>query len=552
MRARLGGEVPAAGEHLLRRARRRSPPVGEQHDAVGERGGELGVVGGDDHGRRRRARAGGSASSAFARAVHAARRLVEAAPPPAARRRRGRSPAPAAGARRRRGRAGGGRRAGEADGARAPPAEASSPTRSCKVVAGVLQQQRDAPGALDAPARRLEQAGGVAQQRRLAGAVAPHQRDALAGRDGEVDAAQDRRARSGSSCHTPRSAQRRRRSPRGAPARGAARRRRGGAVAALGVEQPVRAQRRARLLDADRRRAQAGAARTAARPGVCSAGACSAAQLEERARRRVAGDRARRCSAITRSAAARQRSRRCSASTTVVPHSSLSRRSSQISSSPATGSSCDVGSSSSTSRGRPASAAPSATRCSSPPRELVRRSGRAAPRCPARARPPRPRARRRPRRRRGSPAGRRARRAPCSITTCVSGSWNSAAGDRGEIAPGPCSRVSRPPTDDAAGERRRRGSAARGRTAARSSVDLPRGRQPGEHARTRPRSIASDDVAQRRARRAGIAVGDALEARGTLIGSIPRRSANGASAHDDERARRARARRRPPARAARG
>ena len=72
-------------------------------------------------------------------------------------------------------------------------------------------------------------------------------------------------------------------------------------------------------------------------------------------------------SRITRSAAGRQRSSRCSASTTAVPHSSLMRRSTPSSSSPATGSSWDVGSSSRTTRGRPASAAPSATRCSSPP-----------------------------------------------------------------------------------------------------------------------------------------------------------------------------------------
>ncbi len=70
---------------------------------------------------------------------------------------------------------------------------------------------------------------------------------------------------------------------------------------------------------------------------------------------------------ITLSAAVRHRSSRCSESSTVVSASSFSRRSSPISSSPATGSSCEVGSSSTRSEGRPASAAPSATRCSSPP-----------------------------------------------------------------------------------------------------------------------------------------------------------------------------------------
>ncbi len=63
--------------------------------------------------------------------------------------------------------------------------------------------------------------------------------------------------------------------------------------------------------------------------------------------------------------------------------SSLSRRSSPISSSPATGSSCEVGSSSTTSAGRPASAAPSATRCSSPPGQLAGRRGRAAAAIPS-------------------------------------------------------------------------------------------------------------------------------------------------------------------------
>ena len=56
-------------------------------------------------------------------------------------------------------------------------------------------------------------------------------------------------------------------------------------------------------------------------------------------------------SASTRSAAGRQRSSRCSATITAVPHSSLIRRSTPSSSSPATGSSCEVGSSSSSTRG---------------------------------------------------------------------------------------------------------------------------------------------------------------------------------------------------------
>ena len=63
-----------------------------------------------------------------------------------------------------------------------------------EVVAGVLQQQRDATGALDATARGLEQAGRVAKERRLAGAVSAEQGDALARRDRERDAGEDRAA----------------------------------------------------------------------------------------------------------------------------------------------------------------------------------------------------------------------------------------------------------------------------------------------------------------------------------------------------------------------
>ena len=55
---------------------------------------------------------------------------------------------------------------------------------------------------------------------------------------------------------------------------------------------------------------------------------------------------------------------------TVTPHSSLRRRRSQISSSPATGSSWEVGSSSRTRRGRVTRAAASATRWSSPPERV--------------------------------------------------------------------------------------------------------------------------------------------------------------------------------------
>ena len=139
-------------------------------------------------------------------------------------------------------------------------------------------------------------------------------------------------------------------------------------------QQTVRAKRGARLraprpaADEDRR------ARTASRRESASAGTRSPAHA--RNDWGSPSQPTRPCSsAITRSAAVRQRSRRCSASRIVVSHSWFSRRNSPINSSPATGSSCDVGSSSSTIRGLPASAAPRATRCFSPPdRSCVERS----------------------------------------------------------------------------------------------------------------------------------------------------------------------------------
>ena len=50
----LGGEVPAAGEQLGRRPVGDDAPVGHEDRPLGEGGGELGVVRGDDHRRARR------------------------------------------------------------------------------------------------------------------------------------------------------------------------------------------------------------------------------------------------------------------------------------------------------------------------------------------------------------------------------------------------------------------------------------------------------------------------------------------------------------------
>ncbi len=270
-----------------------------------------------------------------------------------------------------------------------------------EVVAGVLQQQRHAPAPLDAPARRREQAGGVAQQRRLAGPVASHQHDTLAGTQRELDAAQDRRAvaqlvpdaaqrSAGESFARPVIAA----TTAGATGRRRRRAHRRPAFARLadGSSRSRRAQGGPRLLDAGRRGLEAGSWANSAPPGVCSGPARACGPLQEAGRVAVAYHAVRPRATMTRSAAARQRSRRCSISRTAVSDSWLRRRSCQISSSPATGSSCEVGSSSSTSPGRGARAAASATRCSSPPESsAVERSSRR--RCRARARSPRRRAR---------------------------------------------------------------------------------------------------------------------------------------------------------------
>ena len=177
--------------------------------------------------------------------------------------------------------------------------------------------------------------------------------------------------------------------------------------------------------------------------GVASGGRASAAQARN-SRGSPSQTTRPRSSAMARSAAGRQRSRRCSAITIVVPHSSLSRRKSQISSSPATGSSCEVGSSSSSSSGLWASAPASATRCSSPPDSVsVRRSSSCAmPSASAASSTARATAAA------GSPrcssASAISARTPL-ITTCDSGSWNSVPQTR-ESSLGPCSRTDMPAT----------------------------------------------------------------------------------------------------------
>src|ERR1700754_2183494 len=74
----LGGEVPAAGEDLGARAVGDHDAVAEEDDALGELGGELDVVGGDEDGGALRGKAVDEGDEiVLAAAVHAAGRLVE-------------------------------------------------------------------------------------------------------------------------------------------------------------------------------------------------------------------------------------------------------------------------------------------------------------------------------------------------------------------------------------------------------------------------------------------------------------------------------------------
>ena len=497
--------VGAVGDHA---------PVGEQHRALGEVGGELGVVRGHDHGlallgstraarararpwrrgpcrawaRRARARAGGSPPGddrereALALAAREVARVALAPAPasPTCRERLLRAPP---------------RRRARGSGSRRGSAAAARPGRRART----------------RPACRLEQAGGVAQQRRLARAVASHQRDALAG----AQAAARRRAGSPgpsrSSCHTPRSRSaglgsraQRRAPPRDAGARRrcrptlAARSARGG-PAPSGRAAGRRAQGRARLLDAGRRRAQARAARTGARAGVCSAGSCSAAH---------------------------SRKPRGSPSHTIAPPShrdhavggrqaaleavldeqhggvALLVEPAQLPDQLVAGDGVELRGGLVEQHERAACRrAPraSATRCSSPPESscggAVEQVGDAE-----RERGLLDRARDRARRRgRGSRARARARRARVLITTCVSGSWKSTPACAADVAGAVLARVE---ARDVHAARRsgRRGSAARARRR-RAAASTCRRRRAPRARRTRPARSRGSTSRSARARR---------------------------------------------------
>ncbi len=167
-------------------------------------------------------------------------------------------------------------------------------------------------------------------------------------------------------------------------------------------------------------------------PGVARAGSLRERPFEEAARGAVEGDRPVPHRDRRGRRQPRQRSSRCSQRTTAVPHSSLRRRSSQISSSPATGSSCEVGSSSRTRAGRATSAAASATRCSSPPDSVSAvRSSRSGSRAPAP--PPRPPERAAPARSPRSSSGSAISARTVVETTWVSGSWATKPTRAGEL-----------------------------------------------------------------------------------------------------------------------
>src|ERR1700733_1112914 len=62
-----------------------------------------------------------------------------------------------------------------------------------QIVGRVLEQERDPAGAPDLAAGRAHQPGRVPEKRRLAGAIATHQRDALARTERQRDAAKNGR-----------------------------------------------------------------------------------------------------------------------------------------------------------------------------------------------------------------------------------------------------------------------------------------------------------------------------------------------------------------------
>ena len=200
-----------------------------------------------------------------------------------------------------------------------------------------------------------------------------------------------------------------------------------------------------------------------------------------------------------------------------------------ISSSPATGSSCEVGSSSSTIRGPARERRASATRCSSPPRELVASSGRAAARCRARARPPPPPRATAAARLAAALERERQLRAHGAHHELRLGVLEQRARDGGQLGRARA-RACRAPDHTRAGEL----AAVEVRhqpPAARSSVDLPRPGQAREHDELA--RLDRSETSRSAGRGARVGVGDRrARARSRLDPpAVPERP----SAHDDER-----------------
>ena len=246
----------------------------------------------------------------------------------------------------------------------------------------------------------------MAQERRLARAVAAHERDALPGRDGEVDPAQQRGAAAQLVPHAV--------EPQGRVAPGAAplgprRRRRVGLRLGL-RQQPARRQGPARVLHADGQRPQSRLREERGRGrrelgGVTDGPVLepAAAPRRRRRRRRAARRRGRRRRGSARGGARPARPRSPTPrSGAAGARSARPRRPGRAARSARRAGAAAGGGPAPRRARRAAARRPTGRRC----------GGRAGARCRARARPPPPRARRRPRRRRGPRAGTRSPRGP--------------------------------------------------------------------------------------------------------------------------------------------
>ncbi len=532
---RLGGEVGAAGENLGGRAVGDDPPVGQQHDARGEAGHELGVVGGHDRGRLSSPSSVGQ--MALVAAVHAPRRLVEADQRRGARGileddGQGEALALPTGEVAGRGAAPGLRRGPRPTGPPQRPRRPRCRGRGSRSDSGAAGPRR--PAACTRPRRRAHEPGGVAQQRRLAGAVAPHEGDSLA----RCDLERERRAGS-----APRRWARARRGAGAGPppawpapdARAGARGPGAGAGASAspaGGSSPRVAQGGPRALDPGH--AGTRPSRPSSRaPGVCSSGACSPPRSG------------------TPPAAASQTSRPRSQSDDPVRGGQTAleavlgeqdggvevlvepaQRAEQL----VAGHRIELGGRLvEHDERRAARRGPRRARPAEAPRPRARpSSGRAGRRCPERQRRlldcPGHRAGASPRFSSGKASS--ARGVP--MTTCVSGSWNSVP-TAPASSPGPCARVSRPATTarPANAPPWKWGTSP---LATRSRVDFPEPEMPTSTTSS-PGSTRRLTSCERGRLRTGIGVAHALEGE-HAHGSMPRRSRKGEPGGGQQRRRR--------------